>query len=197
MPELKLILRVTSVTLFFNSINSIQNAELRRKLLFHLSFRISIISTVTSAVVGISMAFLGYGVWSLVWMGIASGLVGVISRWFFIAWRPRLMFSFEALKPFWAYGWKMTVSSLLDTGFNNLYGLIIGKFYSRADLLYVNKGRNMPELLMSNVNGTLGRVAFPALAKMQDDRLKLHESMRRMMALVVGGDRCGMCGDLV
>lgn len=182
-PELCLILRVTSITLFFNAINSIQNAELRRKLLFHLSFRISIISTVTSAIVGVSLAFLGYGVWALVWMSITAGFVGVVSRWLFIAWRPRLVFSWKALKPLWRYGWKMTVSGLLDTGFNNLYGLVIGKCYTRADLSFVNKGRHLPELLMNNVNGTLGAVAFPALAKLQEDRLKLREAMRRMMVV--------------
>ena len=77
----------------------------------------------------------------------------------------------------------MTISGILDTGFNNLYGLIIGKYYTRADLSFVNKGRHLPELLMSNVNGTLGVVVFPALAKMQDDKLRLRESMRRMMVV--------------
>ena len=182
-PELCLILRVTSVTLFFNAINSIQNAELNRKMLFNLSFRISIISSVVSAATGLSLAFLGCGVWSLVWMGIAGGAAGVVSRWFFIAWHPRLMFSWSALCPLFQYGWKMTVSGLLDTGFNNLYGLIIGKWYTRDDLSFMNRGRHLPELLMSNVNGTLGRVAFPALAKVQDDRIKVREAMRRMMVV--------------
>lgn len=180
-PELCLILRIVSLSLFYNAINSIQNAELSRKMLFHLSFRISLISTISSAISGVTLALLGFGVWALVWMGVVSGVVGVISRWFFISWRPRLMFSWSALKPLWTYGWKMTVSSLLDTGYNNLYGLMIGKFYSRADLSYVQKGRHMPELLMNNVNGTLGRVSFPALAKMQDDKKKLREAMRKMM----------------
>lgn len=182
-PELCPILRVVSISLLFNSINSIQNAELSRKMLFHLSFRISLITTITSAVCGVTLAFLGFGVWALVWSGLITAIVGTISRWFIIAWRPRLMFSFAALKPLWKYGWKMTCSALLDTGFNNLYGLIIGKYYSRADLSFVNKGRAMPELLMNNVNGTLGRVSFPALAKIQDDKLKLRESMRRMMVV--------------
>lgn len=182
-PELCKILRVTSITLFFNSINSIQNAELKRKLLFHLSFRISLISTLASVTTGLTLAFMGYGVWALVWMTLAGGAVGVLARWWFIAWRPRLMFSGQALKPLFRYGWKLTVSALLDTGFNNLYGLIIGKYYSRADLSFVNKGRHLPELLMSNVNGSLGQVAFPALAKIQDDRLKVRETMRKMMVV--------------
>ena len=180
-PELKPILRVISVVLICNSINSIQNAELNRKLLFHLSFRISLISTISSAIVGISMAFLGYGVWALVASGVVSGVVGVISRWLFIAWRPKFMFSLSALKPLFRYGWKMTVSGLLDVGFNNLSGLIIGKWYSCADLAFVNKGRHLPQLLMENINGTLGRVAFPALSQIQDEMLKVRESMRRMM----------------
>lgn len=182
-PELKPILRIVSVTLFFNAINSIQNAELNRKLLFHLSFRISLFSTIAASVSGLTLAFLGYGVWTLVWSWIVAGLVGVISRWFFIAWRPRWMFSWAALKPLWGYGWKLVCSALLDTGFNNLYGLIIGKCYSRADLSFVNKGRNIPELLMTNVNGTLGGVAFPALVQMQNDRIRLREAMRRMMVI--------------
>lgn len=179
--ELCPILRVTALCLVFNAINSIQNAELNRKLLFHLSFRISLISTVASAAVGISMAYLGYGPWALVWSGITGGVAGVVTRWFFIAWRPKLMFSFAALGPLFRYGWKMMVSALLDTGVNNLYGLIIGKFYSRTDLAFVNKGRHAPELLMNNVNGTLATVAFPALAQMQDDRIRVREAMRRMM----------------
>ena len=179
--ELCPILRVVSITLFFNSINSIQNAELNRKFLFHLSFRISILSTTASAATGLVLALLGYGVWSLVWMGIAGGVVGVIARWVFIAWRPRLVFDFSALKPLFKYGWKVTASALLDTGFNNLYGLIIGKFYSRTDLSFVNKGRHLPELLMNNINGSLGQVAFPVIAKVQDNRIMVRETMRRMM----------------
>lgn len=182
-PELCKILRIISLTLFFNSINSIQNAELNRKLLFHLSFRISIISTVASAITGLTLAFMGYGVWSLVWMTLAGGFVGVLTRWWFIAWRPRLMFSFQALKPLFKYGWKLTLSSLLGSGFNNLYGLIIGKYYSRADLSFVNKGRHLPELLMNNINGAFGQVAFPTLSKIQDDRVKVREVMRRMMVI--------------
>ena len=182
-PELSKILRTISISLFFNSINSIQNAELNRKLLFHLSFRISLFSTSASVITGLALAFMGYGVWTLVWMTLVGGFVGVIARWWFIAWRPRLMFSVQALKPLFKYGWKLTVSALLDTGFNNLYGLIIGKCYSRADLSFVNKGRHLPELMMANVNGTLGQVAFPALAKIQDDRIKVRETMRRMMVV--------------
>jgi O-antigen/teichoic acid export membrane protein len=179
--ELIPILRVTSITLIFNAINSVQNAELSRKILFNLSFRISLISIVFSAVVGVTCAFLGLGPWALVWQTFTCGVVGVISRWFIIAWRPKLMFSFSALKGLWRFGWKMAASGLLDTFFVNLYGLLIGRIYTRADLAYVQKGGQLPSLIMDNVNGTLGRVAFPALAQMQDEPDRLREAMRKMI----------------
>lgn len=181
MTEIVPIVRVMSFNLLFHAINSVQNAELNRKMLFHLSFRISLVSVISSAIVGIGMAIKGFGVWALVWSSFAGNLSGVISRWFFIAWRPKLMFSLAALRPLFKFGWKMSLSGLIETGYNNLYGLLIGRWYSSADLAYVNKGQHFPELIMNNVNGTLMRVAFPALAQMQDDQERMREAMRRMI----------------
>lgn len=180
-PELAAIVRVSSVCFIFNAVNAIQNAELTKKMLFHLSFRVSLITCITSAVCGITLAFLGFGVWALVWSSLITGLVGVIARWFIIAWRPKLMFSVSRLKPLFAYGWKMAFSGLLDSVFRELNGLLIGKFYSRADIAFVNKGRSLPSLAMNQVDETLGRVSFPALVLLQDDKIKLREAMRRMM----------------
>lgn len=180
-PVLKNIVRVSAVCFIFNAVNAIQGAELTKKMLFHLSFRISLITCLTSAICGVTLAFMGYGVWALVWSTLLSGFVGMIARWFIIAWRPRLMFSFSRLKPLFSYGWKMSVSALLDQVFVNLTGLLIGKFYTKADLAYVNKGRSLPQLAMNEVDATLGRVTFPALVLLQDDKVKLRESMRKMM----------------
>lgn len=180
-PVLKDIVRVSAICFFFNAVNAIQNAELTKKMLFHLSFRISLITTFTSAVCGITLAYLGYGVWALVWSSLLAGFVGVIARWLIIAWRPRLMFSIQRLKPLFSYGWKMAASGLLDTFFVNLNGMLIGKFYTKADVAYVNKGQSLPNLVMNEVDGTLGRVSFPALVLLQDDKIKLRDAMRRMM----------------
>ena len=180
-PELTSIVRVSSLCFIFNAVNAIQNAELTKKLLFHLSFRVSLITCATSAVCGTTLAFLGFGVWALVWSSLITGLVGVIARWFIIAWRPKLMFSMSRLKPLFSYGWKLMFSGLLDSVFRELNGLLIGKFYSRADIAFVNKGRSLPSLAMNQIDETLGRVSFPALVLLQDDKVKLREAMRRMM----------------
>ena len=180
-PELTAIVRVSAICLLFNAINAIQNAELTKKMLFHLSFRVSLITCFTSAVCGVTLAFMGFGVWALVWSSLITGLVGVIARWFIIAWRPKAMFSFQRLKPLFSYGWKMAASGLLDAMFANINGLLIGRFYMKSDLAYVNKGNSLPALAMNQVNDTLGRVSFPALVLMQDDKAKLRDAMRRMM----------------
>ena len=180
-PELTSIIRVSAICFVFNAVNAIQNAELTKKMLFHLSFRISLITCFTSAVCGVTLAFLGFGVWALVLSSLITGMVGVIARWFIIAWRPRLMFSGARLRPLFAYGWKMAFSGLLDSFFVHLNGLLIGKFYSKTDLAYVNKGQSLPKLAMDEVDATLGRVSFPALVLLQNDKDKLREAMRRMI----------------
>ncbi len=180
-PELKAIVRVSAICFLFNAVNAIQNAELTKKMLFHLSFRVSLITCFTSAVCGITLAFMGFGVWALVWSSLITGFVGVIARWFIIAWRPKMQFSFQRLKPLFSFGWKMAVSGLLDRFFVNLNGLLIGKFYTKADLAYVNKGQSLPNLAMSEVDATLGRVSFPVLVLLQDDKTKLRNAMRRMI----------------
>ena len=180
-PELVAVVRVSAICIVFNAFNAIQSAELTKKMLFHLSFRISLITTVTSAICGITLAYMGYGVWALVWASLAAGAIGVVARWLIIAWRPRLMFSLKRLKPLFAYGWKMSVSTLLDQLFVNLNGLLIGRFYTKTDLAYVNKGQSLPSLAMNQVDETLGRVSFPALVVLQDDKIKLRDAMRRMM----------------
>lgn len=179
--ELTPIIRVAAINLIFNAVNAIQNAELTKKMLFHLSFRVSFITCVTSAICGVTLAFMDYGVWALVWSTLISGFVGMITRWFIIAWRPRMMFSFNRLKPLFSYGWKMAISSLLASVFANLNGVLIGKIYSRSDLAFVHKGHAVPSLAMNQVDDTLGRVSFPALVLLQDDKTKLREAMRRMM----------------
>ncbi len=180
-PELVSLLRFLGLTLIFNAISSIQGAELNRKLLFNLSFRISLISLFATASTGIVLAYLGYGPWALAWSTMAGTIVGVVTRWYFIAWRPKLMFCWQSVKTLFAFGWKMAVSALLDVGYRDLSSLLIGKFYSKDDLAFVNRGRALPQLAMDSINSTLGRVAFPALAQVQDKREVVRETMRRMI----------------
>lgn len=180
-PSLVSITRVTSISLFFNAINGVQGAELSRKLLFNHSFKISIISAVVSAATGITLAFLGYGPWALVWNTIAAGIGSTFAYWYFIAWRPKLMFSWQSVRELFSFGWKISLSSLLDSVFSNLKGLCIGKLYTKADLAFVDKGQALPAVGMDVITGTIMKVAFPALAQLQDDKVKFRNAVRSMI----------------
>jgi len=180
-PQLLKIIRVSAICVIFNAVSAVQNAELTRKMLFDRSFRVSLLAIAASGVCGVSMALLGFGAWSLVISSLVAGFVGMLSRWFIIAWRPKLIFSWQRLKPLFSYGWKMAVSSMLDSFFNQLSGLLIGKMYTKADLAFVNKGKMLPSVVMNEVDSTLARVSLPALVQRQDDTEALRVAMRRMI----------------
>lgn len=180
-PDLSPMLRVLAVSLVFHSVNGVQNVELHRKMLFHLSFRVSWARTGVWAVSGVAFALAGFGAWALVWSSLLGGLAGCVARQLVIRWRPSLSFSAASAKELFRFGWKTAAVSLLDKLYSNLQGLLIGKFYTRADLAFVNKGRHVPNLAKDTVSATLIRVSFPALARMQSEPEKLRNAMRRMI----------------
>ena len=179
--DLTVMLRVLALSLIFHSINGVQNVELNRKMLFHLSFRISWVRTTVSAVAGISFACAGYGPWALVWASLLGGVAGVIARQLVIRWRPSLTFSWDSAKSLFRYGWKMAAAGLVNAICNNITGLVIGKVYTRADLAFYKKGDHTPHILTNSLDATLGRVSFPALVRLQDEPVKLRNALRRMI----------------
>lgn len=180
-PILTDLLRVMALTLFFNALNGVQSAELTRDLRFKDGLKVSLISSSFGAVVGILLAFLHYGPWALVWSQIAASIGATGAYWHFIAWRPKLTFSWRAVCGLFSFGWKMALSSILDTVYSELSGLIVGRLYTKEDLAFLNRGRGLPAVGMETINGTLLKVSFPALAKLQDDSVRFRAGMRQMI----------------
>jgi O-antigen/teichoic acid export membrane protein len=178
-PQLVLVLRVLSITLFFGAINSIQNAFVARNMMFKKLFFSSLGAIIVSGTIGIATAYLGWGVWALVTQQLMSQLSITIILWFTVKWRPKLLFSFERVKGLFSYGWKLLVSALIDTLYMNLCSLIIGKIYSPDMLGYFNRGKQFPQLLVTNINGSIQSVMLPALASEQDDRKRVKDMVRR------------------
>jgi len=148
-----------------------------------VTFRVSIITAVVSAVVGISMAFCGYGVWALVWSSILSNVAGVVARMFCIDWRPRFECDLVRLKPLFSFGWKMMASSLLSTLVTNINSVLIGRFYTKADLAFVNRGRNIPELIGNNIRASIIESSFPVLSKLSGDRQRMSVALHRLLSV--------------
>jgi len=178
-PQLIPVLRVLSFTLFFGAINSIQNAVVSRTMQFKRFFFSSLGGIIASGVVGIAMAYMGLGVWALVGQQLTNNVFVTGILWLTVKWRPKLLFSLSRIKGLFAFGWKLLFSSLLDTVYNNVYGLVIGKIYNSEMLGYYNRGDQFPKLITTNINGSISSVLLPAMAANQDDKNMVKNMVRR------------------
>lgn len=180
-PMLVPILRILSFTLILGVVNSIQYAVISREMKFKKSFIVSLGGVFVSALVGIIMAYEGYGIWSLVFSQISGQVTSTIILWFTVRWRPKLLFSLKKIKHLFKFGSNLLISGLLDSVFNNLLPLIIGKLFGSTMLGYYNRGQSFPSLMVNNIDGTIVGVMFPALASFQNDRVKVKKLVRRML----------------
>ena len=177
--EITPVIRVLGVILIISGFKNIQNAYVSRNLLFKKYFFATLGGTVTAAVVGIWMAVKGYGVWALVFQNIVNQTIDTIILWLTVKWRPKLAFSWFRLKTLLSYGWKLLVSSLLDTVWNQSRQLIIGKKYSKSDLAFYNKGHEYPSMLTASINASIDSVLFPVMSRAQDDKKHVKDMTRK------------------
>lgn len=177
--ELIAVIRVLGLSLFLMAFSSVQNAYASKHMLFKRYFESTLGASVFSGIVGIAMAYHGYGIWALVAQNMLATFVGCIILWFTIDWRPKLLFSFERLKGLFSYGWKIFMASIIKTLYNDVRSLVIGKMFMPADLAYYNRGQSLPQLVDTNVTGTIDSVLFPAYSKLQDNKSAMLNAVRR------------------
>ena len=173
------IVRVISLTIVISGVKGIQQAYVSKHMLFKRFFFSTLGGTLVSAVVGIVMAYLGFGVWAIVAQQLTNTFIDTLILWLTVKWRPKLMFSFERLKRLFSFGWKLLISSLLDTVYRNLRNMIIGKMYSSADLAYYNQGDKFPSLIVTNINTSIDSVLLPSMASEQDNKERVKNMTRR------------------
>ena len=179
MPELTAIVRVLSFVVVISGVKNVQQAYVSRHLMFKRFFFSTLGGTIGAAVIGIAMAYLGFGVWALVAQMLFNAAVDTTILWITVKWRPKKMFSFQRLKSLFSYGWKLLASSLIDTVYNDLKQLIIGKKYSSGDLAYYNQGKKFPQLIVTNINTSIDSVLLPTMSKAQDDMAAVRSMTRR------------------
>ena len=182
-PELVLIIRVLSLTLIISGLKNVQQAYVSRNMMFRRFFFATLGGTIGAAFVGIMMALYGFGVWALVIQQLFNVTVDAIILWFTVKWRPKKIFSLERLKGLFSFGWKLLVSSVLDTFYRELRQLIIGKKYSSQDLAYYNQGQKIPNLVVMNINTSIDSVLLPAMSNVQDDVVKVGSMTRRAIKI--------------
>ena len=180
-PVLTSLIRVTALTFLWGPIGTVQYVILKRKLDFKTPTKISIATRVFSAIVGITMAYMGYGLWALVISGVLSSLLSLIIMVFVVKWYPKTGFSKESFNYLWNYGNKLMASALLDTAYNNITPVFVAKHYSPADLGVYNRAQGYAAMPSRNITGVIQNVTFPVLSKMQNDNESLARNYRRML----------------
>ena len=173
------VIRVISLTLIISGVKNIQQAYVSSNMLFKRFFFSTIGGTIVSAFVGIFMAYIGMGVWALVAQQLSNAMIDTTILWITVKWRPKAVFSWERLKSLLAYGWKLLVAVLLDTVYNNLRNLVIGKMYSSADLAFYNQGDKFPKIIVTNINTSIDSVLLPTMSSEQDNKARVKEMTRR------------------
>ncbi|MFO7851415.1 MAG: lipopolysaccharide biosynthesis protein [Bacteroidota bacterium] len=184
-PELKNIIRVLSLVLIVNALTIIQRTILTKRVDFKLLTRISVIASGGSGVLAITLAYKGFGVWSLVALQLSKQVLNSLLLWLWNRWRPSLGFSKDSFKQLFSFGSKLMVGGLIDTTYQNIYYLVIGKFFSAGDLGYYTRAQIFSRFPSHNINMVMSRVTYPVLAEMQDKPDFLREGYRRLIRSIM------------
>ena len=183
MEQLRPVVRVLSFKLIFAAMNSVQNAYIARKMNFKKVFFATLFGTVTSAAVGIYMAYVGYGVWALVTQYMMSSAMDTLMLHLTCGWKPKLLFSLQRARNLAAYGINLLAASLIQNVYDNLRALLIGKIFTASDLAFFNRGKQIPGLIVDNINTSITKTLFPAMANVQDDLTLIKQMTRKSMQI--------------
>lgn len=168
-PVLTSVTRWIGLSLIFISLSIVQRTRLSVDLNFRLQAKGSLSAVIISGIIGISMAYKGWGVWALVCQNLANNLLFTIFLWFMTKWRPLLKFSLASFKQLFSFGSKLLVSGILHTIYLNLYSLVIGKFYNVADVGFYNRAYSISQYPSVNIVMIVTRAIYPVQCEHQED----------------------------
>lgn len=180
-PQLEPLSKVMASVVIINAFAIIQRTILVKKIDFKTQTKVSLISSITSGVIGIVMAFTGFGVWALVGQQISRQLLNTIFLWVFAKWFPSLQFSIQSFRELFGFGWKLLASGLIDTVWREIYQVVIGKYYSAASLGQYTRAHQFGSIFSSNLNSVVQRVSYPVLSSIQDDKERLKSAYKRVI----------------
>lgn len=184
-PQLVSLTRVMGLLLIFQALSIVQYTILSRNIDFKTKTKASLVSALLSGVIGIAMAYLGYGVWSLVFQQLSRQLIYSISLWVYNKWWPKLVFRYESFKYMWGFGWKLLVSGLLERIWAQLYQAVVGKFYSPATLGQYSRAKEYANLFSSNFTSIVQRVSYPVLSQVQEEKNRMVAGFRRIIKVTM------------
>lgn len=179
--ELVALIRVSSFGMIIGALALVQQTRLTKRIDFKTQTKISIIAAITSGIIGITMALFDFGVWSLVAQHLSSQAIRTILLWNANKWVPTLRFSSKSFHELFGFGWKMVISSVLETIWKELYQVIVGKFYTPATLGQYTRAKQFSKLFSTNLTMVIQRVTYPVLSNIQDDKNRMIAAYRRII----------------
>jgi len=179
--ELTPLIRVSSLGLIIGALAMVQRTRLTKRIDFKTQTKITLVSSTVSGIVGIGMALMGFGVWSLVAQQLMSHALRTIQLYVYNRWLPRLRFSIESFHDLFGFGWKLMVTALLDAVWKELYQVVVGKFYSPATLGQYTRAQHYSRLFSRNLTSVMDRVTYPVLSSIQDDKERMVSAYRRII----------------
>lgn len=186
-PQLVSLTRVSGLLLIFQSLSIVQYTLLSRRVDFKTKTKASVISAIMSGVIGILMAFTGFGVWSLVAQLLSRQLTYSVCLWILNKWCPKLKINIESFKYMWGFGWKLMLSSFLDRVWQQLYQTVVGKYYSPASLGQYTRSKEYASIFSSNFTSIVQRVSYPVLSQIQDNKERMIGVYRRVIKVTMFG----------
>ena len=184
MPQLKSVVRVTSWSFLISSFGTLQTALFQRMLNFQMLFKAKLFSSIVSGILGIALAIYGFGVWALVFSNLSGWLLYSISIWGMSSWRPKFVFKPRNVSDMVSFGWKMTLSTLINRIFRQMDSLIIGKLYSAASLGLFNRAQSLNNLVIDYSFSSIRSVMLPSLSKLQNDNEALKYSVLKLLNVI-------------
>jgi len=182
-PDLFLLVRVMAVNLIINSFGLVETAMLTKKVDFKRQTKITFISNVSSGVIGVTLAYLGFGYWSLAIRTICQNVFRVVLLRLSSDWRPQLMYSIDSFKQLFGFGSKILGAGLINTVYQNVYNIVIGKYFSAAELGFYSRAKQFKNLPSQNLEMTTQRVTYPVLASLVGDELRLKAGYKKLVRL--------------
>lgn len=183
MPQLTAILRVTSLGIVIGSLAGVHRTLLEADMRFKELTKFNLFALLVSGITGIIFALLDFKVWALVIQSLMMQIVGTLSVWYKVKWRPSLIISRQSFREFFGFGSKLLASHLLESLYSNIYTIVIGKVYKASDLAFYNRSSSLTQMTSSLPTGILQSVTYPALCKLQHDDYALALGYRRIIRI--------------
>lgn len=184
-PILIPIIKSMGSILIINAFGIVQRTILVKKVDFKTQTKISLIASITSGIIGVGMALLGLGVWSIVGQQISRQFLNTFFLWFFSSWRPVLVFSITSFKELFGFGSKLLLSGLIDTTYRNIYYLVIGKFYAVDQLGQYTRAEQFNSVFSSNLSAAVQRVSYPILSEIKTNEDRLKHAFSRILKMTM------------